>query len=168
MPRAGAELLQRSDRLALLEPHLALLAVAFDRGDELARQRIDDAGADAVQAAGGLVVAGLELAAGVEHGEDHFERGLLRLRVHVDRNPAAIVFDRDRRAVLVQRDADVRGVAVHRLVDRVVENLPDQMMQPGGADAADVHAGPLADRLEAFENGDVFCGVVDDMKAVKL
>ena len=32
-------------------------------------------------------------------------------------------------------------------------------MQPGDADAADVHAGALADGLEAFENGDVFCGV---------
>ncbi len=31
--------------------------------------------------------------------------------------------------------------------------------RPGGADAADVHAGTLADRLEPFENGDVFRGV---------
>ena len=55
---------------------------------------------------------------------------------------------------------DVRGEAVHRLVHGVVENLPDQMVQAGGADAADVHAGPLADRLEPFEDGDVFCCVV--------
>ena len=68
--------------------------------------------------------------------------------------------DGDRAAVLVQRDDDVRGVAVHRLVDGVVEDLPDQVVQAGGADAADVHAGPLANRLEPFENGDVFGGVV--------
>ena len=66
----------------------------------------------------------------------------------------------DRAAVLVQRHDDVRGEAVHRLVDGVVEDLPDQVMQAGGADAADVHAGALADRLEPFENGDVFGGVV--------
>ena len=77
----------------------------------------------------------------------------------VDRNAAAVVRNRDRRAVLVQRDGDVRGVAVHRLVDGVVEDLPDEMVQPGGADAADVHAGTLADGLEPFEDGDVFCGV---------
>ena len=47
-----------------------------------------------MQAAGRLVVAGLELAAGVQHGEDHFERALLGLGMHVDRNAAAIVFDR--------------------------------------------------------------------------
>jgi hypothetical protein len=29
----------------------------------------------------------------------------------------------------VQHDVDVRGVAVHRLVHRVVENLPDQVVQ---------------------------------------
>ena len=34
------------------------------------------------------------------------------------------------------------------------------MVQSGGADAADVHAGTLADRLEPLENGDVFRGVV--------
>ena len=52
-----ADLLERADRLPLLEPHLPLRAVAPDGGDELLRQRVDDAGADAVQAAGGLVVA---------------------------------------------------------------------------------------------------------------
>jgi hypothetical protein len=29
-------------------------------------------------------------------------------------------------------------------------------MEAGGADAAEVHAGPLADRLEALEDRDVF------------
>ena len=57
-------------------------------------------------------------------------------------------------------DVDVGGEAVHRLVHGVVDDLPDEMVQAGGADAADVHAGPLADRLEPLENGDVFCGVV--------
>src|SRR5205823_8883913 len=36
---------------------------------------------------------------------------------------------------------------------------PDEVMQPGGADAADVHSGTLADRLEALENGDVSRGI---------
>ena len=63
-------------------------------------------------------------------------------------------------AVGVQRDPDVRGVAVHRLVDGVVDDFPDEVMQSSRADAADVHARPLADGLQAFENGDVFRGVV--------
>ena len=51
-------------------------------------------------------------------------------------------------------------VAVHRLVNGVVEDFPDEMMKAGGADAADVHAGTLANRLEPFENRDVFSGVI--------
>src|SRR6185295_6662505 len=51
-------------------------------------------------------------------------------------------------------------MAVHRLVDGVVENFPDEVVEPGGPDASDIHAGPLANRLEALENGDVFGGVV--------
>ena len=33
--------------------------------------------------------------------------------------------------------ARVRGLAVHRFVDRVVESLPDEVMEPRAADAAD-------------------------------
>src|SRR5581483_8657315 len=49
---------------------------------------------------------------------------------------------------------------VHRLVDGVVEDFPDEMMQPSGANAADVHPRTLSDGLEPLENGDVFRGVV--------
>ena len=62
--------------------------------------------------------------------------------------------------VFVERDDDVRGVPVHRLVYGVVEHLPHEMVQPSRADAADVHSGAFADRLEPFENGNVFCCVV--------
>ncbi len=154
-----ASLLEAAGRLALLEGHLPLRPVAPDGGHELARERVDDAGADAVEAAGGLVVARLEFSTGVEHGEDHFERALLGLGVDVDGDAAAVVFDGDRRSVLVERDPDVGGITVHRLVDGVVERLPHEVMQAGAADAADVHARAFPYGLEAFEYGDVFCGV---------
>ena len=151
------DFLRRPERLPLLEPLLPFGAVAAHRRDQLLRQRVDDARADAVQAAGGLVVVVVELAARVEHREDHFQRALLARPVLVDRNAPPIVLDRDRRTVLVKGHPDVRGVPVHRLVDRVVENLPDEVMQAGAADAADVHARAAANRLEPFEDGDVFC-----------
>ena len=93
-----------------------------------------------MQAAGVVVVAVLELAAGVQRGEDQLQRRALVLGVHVDRNAAPVVGDGDGLAVLVQRDRDAVAVAVHRLVDGVVEQLPEQMVQPGAVDAADVHA----------------------------
>ena len=162
--RAGAarrpDLFQARHDFALLEAHLPLRAVALHGRDELLRQRVDDARADAVEAAGGLVAVVFELPAGVEHGEDRLERDLLRLRMLVDRDAPAVVLDGQRRAVGVQRDADVRGVAVHRLVDGIVENLPDEMVQPRRADAADIHPGTFPDGLESLENGDVFRRVV--------
>ena len=57
-------------------------------------------------------------------------------------------------AVGQQRDLDVVGVAGQRLVDRVVDDLPDQVVQAALAGRADVHAGALADRLEALEDRD--------------
>ena len=160
------DLLERALHDPALERHLPLGAVALHARAQLRGQRVDDAGAHAVQAARRLVVAVLELAAGVEHREDHLERALLRLRVLVDRNAAAVVADRDRAAVGVQRHRDVRGMAVHRLVHRVVDDFPDEVVQPGAADAADVHAGALADGLEPLENGDVFGCVVGHEESV--
>jgi hypothetical protein len=59
----------------------------------------------------------------------------------------------------VERQRDRRGEAVHRFVDGVVQDFPDEVMKPGAAYAADVHAGALADRLEPFKDGDVFRGI---------
>ncbi len=162
----GTQLLHAANRRALLVALLPGVAVATHGRDELARQRVHDRRADAVQAAGGLVALAVELSAGVERREDHLERARLRLRMLVHRNAAAIVLDRDRRPVLVERDRDVRGVAVHRLVDGVVENLPDEMVQARRAHAADVHARPAPDGLEALEDGDVFRGIAGHAKRI--
>lgn len=50
----------------------------------------------------------------------------------------------------MEGDADVRRVPVHGLVDGVVENFPDEVVQPDRSDAADIHAGAATDRLETF------------------
>ncbi len=51
------------------------------------------------------------------------------------------------------------GVAVEVFVDGVVDDFPDEMVQPLAVDAADVHRRPFADGLEPFEDGDVGGGV---------
>ena len=58
-----------------------------------------------------------------------------------------------------QGDVDAGAVAGHRLVDGVVDDLPDQVVQALQAGGADVHARALADRVEALEDLDVL-GVV--------
>ena len=57
-------------------------------------------------------------------------------------------------AVGEQGHVDGVGVAGQRLVDRVVDDLPDQVVQAALTGRPDVHAGPLADRLQALEDLD--------------
>ena len=60
-------------------------------------------------------------------------------RVRVDRDAAAVVVD-PAAAVGQQRDDDAGAEAGHRLVDRVVDDLPDEVVETGEAGRADVHA----------------------------
>ncbi len=156
----GAHLAQLADGRALGVVLLPGEAVAPDLDVELLRERVDAADADAVQAAGDLVVGGVELAAGVEHGEDDLHGGHL-LAVDdlvVDGDAAAVVDDGDG-VVDVDGDVDACGVAAEGLVDGVVDDLIDEMVQALLAGGADVHGRPEADCGEAFEHGDVFGGV---------
>ena len=82
---------ERLAALVLLRPDAA---VARRLDAQPLRQRVDDADADAVQAAGDLVAAAAELAAGVEHGVDDLE-GVLAGCVLADGHAAAVVDDLD-------------------------------------------------------------------------
>ena len=134
------------------------VALLEDLDVEPGRQGVDHGGADAVQATGHLVAAAAELAAGVQLGEHQLDRGLALGRVDVGGDAAAVVGDAHA-AVGQQRDVDGVGEAGERLVDRVVDDLPDQVVQPALAGGPDVHARALADRLETLEDGDL-AGVV--------
>ena len=115
-------------------------------------QRVDDAHADAMEAAGDLVAAATELAAGVEDRVDDLERVLAGL-VLADRDPAAVVLH-DHGAVRLHRHRDLRREAGHRLVDRVVDDLPHQVVETALVGRADVHAGAAANGFEALEDLD--------------
>jgi hypothetical protein len=106
-----------------------------------------------VEAARDLVRLLVELAAGVEPGHHDLGRGDALGRVHLDRDAAAVVHD-GHAAVRVDRDLDLLAVARERLVDRVVDDLVDEVMEAFGTRGPDVHGGPLAHRIEAFEDLD--------------
>ncbi len=149
------DLLELALRLAALEHHPIERLLARDLDLEALGERIGDRDADAVQAARGLVDLGLELAAGVQRAHDHFERRLVReFGMRIDRDAAAVVGDGDE-AVGLHLDLDPIGVAVDRLVHGVVDRLGEQVMQRLLVGAADIHAGPPADRLEPFQHLDV-------------
>ena len=113
---------------------------------------------DAVQAARHLVAVVVELAAGVQHREHDFG-GRPAALVHVDGNAAAVVDDGDG-VVDVDRDVDLGAETRQRFVDRVVDDLVHEMMEPGGSGRPDVHRRPLADRFEAFEDLDALGAVI--------
>ena len=67
----------------------------MDLGDQQRRKRVDARDADAVQTSRDLVAALVELTAGVEHRQHHFERRFALLLVVVGRNASAVVLDAD-------------------------------------------------------------------------
>ena len=121
-------------------------------------QRVDHRGADAVQAAGDLVAATAELAAGVQRGEHRLDAGEAGLLVLVDGDAAPVVLDAHA-AVGADRHVDAVAEAGHGLVDGVVDDLVDEVVQPALVGGADVHAGPAAHGLEALEDLDLLGGV---------
>ena len=154
-----AELFQLALRRAAREHHGVELLAARHLHLEHSGQRVDDRDADAVQAARGVVDLAVEFAARVQRRHDDFERGLaLELGVRIDRDAAAVVGDRQK-SVRRKLDLDPGGMAGHRLVHGVVDHLGEQVMQRLLVGAADVHAGPAADRLEAFQHLDVMFAV---------
>ena len=122
-------------------------------------ERVDHRDADAVQTPGNLVALAAELAARVQHREHDLGRGFVGIfGVRVDGNSAPVVDDATA-AVGEQGHIDTRRVARECLVDRVVDDLVDEVMEARRAGRADVHTGALAHRLEALQNGDVFGAV---------
>ena len=155
----GAGRLQLGDRLAAREALRQGLAIARHLDDQLVGQRIHHRDADAVQAARRRIDLAVELAAGMQRGEDDFERRLvLELGMRVDGNAAAIVAHQH--AVAAQHlEIDRVGVARDRLVHGVVEHLGHEMMQGPLVGAADIHGGALADGLQPLQHLDVAGGV---------
>src|SRR5690606_7953196 len=142
-------------RLAQRVLLLPVEAVAPDIQPQVLGQGVDHRHADAVQAAGNLVAVVVELAAGVQHGEDHLGRRTPLFLVDVDRDAAPVVGHGDR-AVLQDPDHDVVGMARQRLVDRVVDHLEHHVVQAGAVvDVADVHDRARAHGLQAPQHGDL-------------
>jgi hypothetical protein len=124
----GSRVLGRPDRLhlrrrlaagELLPPRLA---VPPHLRDQPLGERVDHGDTDAVQAAGDLVAALTELAAGVQLGQDDRQRRQPLILHHVHRDARAVVLD-GHRLVRVDDHLDQVAAARERLVDRVCDDL---------------------------------------------
>ena len=141
---------ERRHRLAEVILLAVQLAVAADAQLQVIRQRVDDRHADAVQAAGDLVGAVVELPARMQHGHDDFGRGTPLFGVDIHRDAAAVVGDGDR-FIGMDGDDDAVAVAGQGLVDRVVDDLEDHVVQPGAViGVTDVHSGAFPHRIKTL------------------
>ena len=137
--------------LAALKPLEIHLALRIDLDLEPFGKRVDDRRTHAVQAAGYLIPAAAELAAGMEHGKYYCDGRKPGRLLDPYRDTAAVI--RHRNDIARQNtDVDLIAEARKGLVDRVVYNLIDKMMQAPFAGGAYVHARTLAHRLQALEN----------------
>ena len=156
------ELLDGALRVAAGKGLAPLEPVAPHRHVQPVRQGVDHAHAHAVQAAGGLVRLAGELAAGVQHGQDHLQRRLAGVfGVGIDGDAAPVVAHTEG-AVGVQAHLDDLGVAGDGLVHGVVEHLGEQVVQGALVGAADVHARAPAHGLQPLQHLDVLGGVGGD------
>ncbi len=156
--------LQRRHRDAVVELDEVLLALAPDPALEPRGQRVDDGHADAVQTARHLVGILVELAACVQLGEHDLGGRALGIVVVVlldARRDAAAIVAHGARTVGVERHLTALRVTSQNLVDGVVDDLVNHVMQARAVvGVADVHAGALADGVEALQHLDAVFAVV--------
>src|SRR4051812_32113247 len=91
-------------------------------------------------------------------GEDHLHPGQSGLGLGVDRDPAPVVAHLDG-PVRMQYHNNMAAEPGERLIDPVVDDLPDAAHQTAAVGRPDVHPRSLAHRLESLENEQV-TGVV--------
>src|ERR1700682_1689899 len=135
-----------------------LLAVAHHGDLQAFGERVDDGKGAPGHPARHFVAAAAELSAGVQLGHHDLE-GRLALVFHdVDRNAATVIGDRGG-PVRVERYLDPGAEARQRLIDRVVDDLVNEVMEPTVIGGPDVHSGTASDRLQTLQDLDGF-GVI--------
>ena len=95
----------------------------------------------------------------MELGVDHLDAAQPGPRLDVDRNTTSLVGDEDR-PTLLQGDGDTTPEPGQRLVDTVVEDLPQTVHETAGVGRPDVHGGTLSDGFKTFKHQEVLRAVL--------
>lgn len=129
-------------------------ALAANLNLEAARQRVDNGASDAVQATGDGITAAAEFTAGVQHGQNDLNGRASLSLVNVDGNSTTVVVDANG---AVGENSNVYGVTVpsKSLVDRVVDDLINEVVQSARSGGPDIHSGSLAYSFQTFKHLDV-------------
>ena len=143
------------------------VAIALDLHFHPLGEGVHAADTDAVEAAGDLVAAAAELAAGVEDGHHHLEGGFVHLGVLGHGDAAAVVLN-GQGAVGVDGHLDVGAEPGQRFVDGVVHHLVDQVMVAALGRIADVHRRAHTHRFKPLQHLDGIGVIVLPLSVLSL
>ena len=139
------------------------LAIAAHFGAKISRQSVDARHAHTVKTARHFVRTLVELTAGMKHGQNHFERRLMKFFVLINRDTATIV-DHHNRIVFGDGNVDTVGISCKSFVDRVIYYLRHQVVKTLHTGVADIHGRAFSYGFKAFEHlnirGFVFAGLI--------
>ena len=127
-------------------------AVSCDRYSHSFREGIDDAGSYTVQSAARLIGIVVKFSSCMKCGKDH-PLGADAFFMHSDRDAAPVVFHRTG-SVRLQHHRDRIAISRQMLIDRVVNDLVDQVIEAARRHTADIHARPCAHSFKAFQHPD--------------
>ncbi len=153
--RNARELFYFPYRHPTAELHPMVSPVAADFYDGRFGEGVDHRHTDTVKPTGGVVGFIGKLSARVKRRQNDLQRRFVVLRMFIDRDTPPVIFHRAG-PVVAQGDDDMVAIAVDRLVDGIVERFPHQMMQSVGVGPSDIHAGPNPNRLQPFEDFNMF------------
>lgn len=95
-----------------------------------------------------------EFPPGMEDGHNRLESGFTGLWVDIDRDTTTIILNGNG-VVLVESDDDMRRISCHRLIDRVIDDLPHEVMETTLIGRTDVHTRTFTDGLKPLEDLDI-------------
>jgi hypothetical protein len=112
-----------------------------------------------VKAPGHSVGLFIELAARVEPGHHEFKGADPLSRVNVNRNAPAVILHAYC-IVPFQNHEYIIAMALHGLVNRIINHFKDKMMQSVYARGSNVHTRALSYRFQTFKNSNVLRRIV--------
>src|SRR3989338_1917445 len=144
------------DRLTALIPLMIDLPVTPDFDFKPFRQSVHDGNAHTVKASGDLITLMVKFSSGVKFCQDDLYRGFLLGLMHIDRYAAAVIYDRNA-VILMYDDLYILAIAGHRLVNRIIYDLIDEMVESAYRGIADIHRRTFPDRLQPLQDLDRLC-----------
>ena len=120
------------------------------------RQSRNNRNTDAVQPSRNRIRLIIKLTSSMQLRNNNFHRRSFVNRMKIDRHPPTVVANRHR-AILINPNINHRTNSRHVLINGIIHNLINKMMKPILISRTNIHARPLSNRLETFQNSNILC-----------